>query len=627
MKNKFKILAISTTLFGVMGGIASCDNSGSDNSGSVSNQTSNSTSGLGNYVLTGVEQKESFTKFSNNKNKTENNNFMNLTNNYLVGDDNYFDVRPKLKFLDTDKHKPVSDEIALEITEKNYSFTISLEEIKNGISSPVNIERYTDNVDSKSAKINFSENAIGKSFRINVTPNIQDTASVSSYKKSFDVDVIDGFNVYNAKELAYFNKNRTDDFKEAWDTFMKDNQLNDTNDKRALIIHDDINVTTSDIPSKFFYSEEEVKGQTDYGRALGSLKDYTNIYRHVFTEENEKFDFYGNYFKLDASSLPLVTREDNKVTAAGSVISHACLLRTDRNSDLLPDEKKDTVKFLMQDFNLIGNASRQENDKLGGGLIFHKNEKLNCLLSNNVARCWFITYFTERRSSNYVIEKNYATDNFNSFIYNWGGNITIDSCEMSVVGGPIIIQDHVSPSSENSSFGTTTIKNSHLENWVTGKEGWFNLVGAGDLPLQITGLNALFSPYNRSFLKDNKFNFICVTKSGEGIKDNSPIKGSVKIDDIPAFDYGETDSAFKTFYTTASSLGAPVIESSSTEANRFAFIEPPAIKYVSNIKDGKPVFDSVPQGHPVLSGDYLALYYLNMQLVLGYFPATTTPAN
>ena len=50
---------------------------------------------------------------------------------------------------------------------------------------------------------------IGKTFKISVVPTDAPENSISKFTQTLEVVVIDGFNVYNAKELGYFNNNLT----------------------------------------------------------------------------------------------------------------------------------------------------------------------------------------------------------------------------------------------------------------------------------------------------------------------------------------------------------------------------------------------------------------------------------
>ena len=627
MKNK---TLIAVMLVGMAIGMTSCNN---DNSTSTSNKPSDSTSSsskpsisvtpstsnstINKVYVESVELNSNITKFLNNKSSSSNK-FMDKTKNMIVGDDNNFKFKPIVKFV---------DENDLPVEVNNITFDIELYENKNDVYEKViDASTYFDSLDNVNCEVNFNDAAVGKKFKIAVAPSGIEKSKASKFTKEFEIEVSDGFNVYNPKEFAYFNKDRdcNSEYEEstgisvikAWEDFKVANKLTDTNEKNAFILQCDIEITDNDLPKEFFYHE----GDKDYKAQLeGTLRDYSNIYYHTFSNNDEKLGLYGNYFTLNASKISLVKQEldyDGSVTNVNQVISHSTLFRT---------EKKDGVtgeSFVMRDLNLIGNSQRKEDLALGGGIILHKNHSVKALAENNVSNSWFITYFIEYVDSDYVINKCYARDNFNSFIYNYGGNVTIKNSDMEGTGGPIIIQDHVFYSSgATENIAHAVIENSRLENWVSGEEGWFQLVGATALVPGVKALSSLFAQYGRSFVKTRKinnedvqfFNFICVNKNSRNLM--GACEGSIKIDNSAIFDFGKsTPEAFGAFYSTIkkASNEAPIFQSST---GGFAYSNgTQLLDYTNNIIPTTNTSD------PIFSGDYLALYYYGLMLTLGYYP-------
>ncbi len=627
MKNK---TLIAVMLVGMAIGMTSCNN---DNSTSTSNKPSDSTSSsskpsisvtpstsnstINKVYVESVELNSNITKFLNNKSSSSNK-FMDKTKNMIVGDDNNFKFKPIVKFV---------DENDLPVEVNNITFDIELYENKNDVYEKViDASTYFDSLDNVNCEVNFNDAAVGKKFKIAVAPSGIEKSKASKFTKEFEIEVSDGFNVYNPKEFAYFNKDRdcNSEYEEstgisvikAWEDFKVANKLTDTNEKNAFILQCDIEITDNDLPKEFFYHE----GDKDYKAQLeGTLRDYSNIYYHTFSNNDEKLGLYGNYFTLNASKISLVKQEldyDGSVTNVSQVISHSTLFRT---------EKKDGVtgeSFVMRDLNLIGNSQRKEDLALGGGIILHKNHSVKALAENNVSNSWFITYFIEYVDSDYVINKCYARDNFNSFIYNYGGNVTIKNSDMEGTGGPIIIQDHVFYSSgATENIAHAVIENSRLENWVSGEEGWFQLVGATALVPGVKALSSLFAQYGRSFVKTRKinnedvqfFNFICVNKNSRNLM--GACEGSIKIDNSAIFDFGKsTPEAFGAFYSTIkkASNEAPIFQSST---GGFAYSNgTQLLDYTNNIIPTTNTSD------PIFSGDYLALYYYGLMLTLGYYP-------
>lgn len=629
MQNK---TLIAVMLVGMAIGMTSCNNG---NSTSISNKPSDSTSTsssskpsisvipstsnstINKVYVESVELNSNITKFLNNKSSSSNK-FMDKTKNMIVGDDNNFKFKPIVKFV---------DENDLPVEVNNITFDIELYENKNDVYEKViDASTYFDSLDNVNCEVNFNDAAVGKKFKIAVAPSGIEKSKASKFTKEFEIEVSDGFNVYNPKEFAYFNKDRdyNSEYEEstgisvikAWEDFKVANKLTDTNEKNAFILQCDIEITDNDLPKEFFYHE----GDKDYKAQLeGTLRDYSNIYYHTFSNNDEKLGLYGNYFTLNASKISLVKQEldyDGSVTNVNQVISHSTLFRT---------EKKDGVtgeSFVMRDLNLIGNSQRKEDLALGGGIILHKNHSVKALAENNVSNSWFITYFIEYIDSDYVINKCYARDNFNSFIYNYGGNVTIKNSDMEGTGGPIIIQDHVFYSSgATENIAHAVIENSRLENWVSGEEGWFQLVGATALVPGVKALSSLFAQYGRSFVKTRKinnedvqfFNFICVNKNSRNLM--GACEGSIKIDNSAIFDFGKsTPKAFGAFYSNIkkASNEAPIFQSST---DGFAYSNgTQLLDYTNNIIPTTNTSDQI------FSGDYLALYYYGLMLTLGYYP-------
>ncbi len=627
MQNK---TLIAVMLVGMAIGMTSCNN---DNSTSTSNKPSDSTSSsskpsisvtpstsnstINKVYVESVELNSNITKFLNNKSSSSNK-FMDKTKNMIVGDDNNFKFKPIVKFV---------DENDLPVEVNDITFDIELYENKSDVyEKVVDASTYFDSLDNVNCEVNFNDAAVGKKFKIAVAPSGIEKSKASKFTKEFEIEVSDGFNVYNPKEFAYFNKDRdyNSEYEEstgisvikAWEDFKVANKLTDTNEKNAFILQCDIEITDNDLPKEFFYHE----GDKDYKAQLeGTLRDYSNIYYHTFSNNDEKLGLYGNYFTLNASKISLVKQEldyDGSVTNVNQVISHSTLFRT---------EKKDGVtgeSFVMRDLNLIGNSQRKEDLALGGGIILHKNHSVKALAENNVSNSWFITYFIEYIDSDYVINKCYARDNFNSFIYNYGGNVTIKNSDMEGTGGPIIIQDHVFYSSgATENIAHAVIENSRLENWVSGEEGWFQLVGATALVPGVKVLSSLFAQYGRSFVKTRKinnedvqfFNFICVNKNSRNLM--GACEGSIKIDNSAIFDFGKsTPEAFGAFYSTIkkASNEAPIFQSST---GGFAYSNGTQLLDYTNT-----IIPTTNTSDPIFSGDYLALYYYGLMLTLGYYP-------
>ena len=507
-----------------------------------------------NVIVSNVDAKHEFVLFDTNKAKssTQNDGFYDRNQTYKVGDDNAFNVKPELTVLDAETYLPVS------ANKWNHDFDISVK--LNG--STVGTDYYSI-VDARSCDIKFTEAAIGKKFTVSVCPGGIPAERITRFTKSIDVEVVDGYNVYNAKELGYFDTreaNSTEDsfrmengqeWQCKWTEFKSANGMNPELHPTALILQKDLKVTTADLPANFFYSAADAAAASDTN-ATGSLHDWAYLYLHT-TATDITLD--GNYFELDLSEIPLVTREDHEDTPVGGVVSHAAAFKAIRGNE---------VKF--QNINMSGNAKNATNDDdkiYGGGFIFVKaagSATFNAY--NMIATKFFITIMSERQhypdspKTDFLINYMKCFNNYNSFLYNWGANMHIKNSMFTNCGGPVIIQDHSDTKEYEQNNGmvvlgnpsTTIFEDCQINNYVAGSEAWFQQFNATALVPQIkqmsdlllaTGLPKCFvtneahegKAYQQlsAAQQASFFNLIAINKSGSSQSITAdPVCGSVQ---------------------------------------------------------------------------------------------------
>ncbi len=571
--------------------------------------------------VNGVSQRNEFVEFEANRQVKDNKRteFMDLTKGYMVGDDNGWNVMPEISFV-------LIDTVELEIVDDNvevdsWEYDITISEIVNDeeVKLPENTD-LVDAVDNVKCTVDFSEKAIGRHFRVEVCPRKlteKQLENVEKYITTFECDVIDGYNAYTALDLAYIESRKgegsyNDGTIKAWADFKAEKGLDNDYHPAAIILQTNISITAEDVPSHFFWQENEVKGASDEARALGSMKDYTNLY-HNDLEEGKTFGLYGNYFTLDIMQLKEVVRQSNEITPEGEVISHASFLRF---------EGATNASATIQNVNLVGNAPRVENAIKSGGEIFIKVEGPAFKAYNNISTGWFIAYMPNLTHTEFTMEKCRAYDSYNCFVYNWGSEyVNIKDCEMVGAGGPVIIQDHVSPGKSGSSIGQTHISNSKLESFVTGSEGWFKGVHADAIVPSIKGIDLAFNPFGRSFLKQNSdktltyLNLICVNKSGEAESlQPAHIEGLVQIDELPAFDFGKTNPVVAALINATFGTGSVAFQ---TDANGCAFATQQGLADASQNLIVNP-------SDPIYQGDYLGIYFNGTLILVGYYDYDVT---
>ena len=557
-----------------------------------------------------ISLNENLVKHVANKEEKENKKteFFVRDETYKVGASNPWSFEPEISLITFNPETLETNPITVKEWEYDIKVFKLIDEIYQDVTSDL---EFVESIDNVKCAVDFSSKAVGETFKVAITPaglTEKQIDKIDEYRVQFEFEVVDGYNVYNAKDLALYENRTEGDVAEAWIKFKQENNIPVLENVNSLILHSDINVTKEDIPSYFFYQESELNtSDPDYARALGSLKDNERIYS--FEKENSEFAINGNYFTVSASSIKEVVRESGEITVEGEVISHSCLF--------FAEGENSNIKF--ENINLIGNAPRVENAIKSGGIIIVKSA-VKTVFYNNIISCSFITFFAELNTNEFLIDNCKAYDAFNSFVYNWGSsNVIIQDSEMIGAGGPIIIQDHVdSTDADGGKVPGTTVNNSVLESYVTGTEGWFTIVKASAIVPQIKSLDAIFNMVGRSFLKPNKdqsltyLNLICVNKSGDAQTITSQkISGSISIDEA-SFNYGKNDPYLAALLEQTFILGAPTFQSSKSQLGTgYGFFDGTGLKDVQqqNIVD---------PANPIFDGDYICLYYSGMAIVLGY---------
>ena len=546
-----------------------------------------------NVILSNVSAKHEFVLFEQNRAKDEKNDdgFYDHNQTYKVGDDNAFNVKPALTVLDAKTYLPVSASQWL------HDFTISAK-----LGDATVGEEYFKVLDARECNVDFTDAAVGKTFTISIAPNGVDASKVAALTKTITVDVIDGYNVYNAKELGYFDTRPQDsiedtpvmeddkDWQVKWPEFKTANNMNPDYHPAALIFQTDIAVTPSDLPANFFYTAEQAAALNDT-KAAGSLVDYTYLYERTIPGD---ITVEGNYFDLDLSAIPLIKRDRQKTTPEGGVIGHAAAFKAIAGGD---------INF--RNINMTGNAKKATGDEdkiYGGGIIFVKGAGSKSLKSYNmIATKFYITYFGEKAYNRgdpfteFELNKVKCFNNYNSFMYNWGSVINAKNSLFRSCGGPVIIQDHAGTDTYEEDNGltvlgyapTTNFVDCTIKNYVSGSEAWFQQFNATGVASNIKMLSDLFyaTGLTKSFVTNDKgegklyqalatagenafFNFIVLNKSGsaEGIT-TLPACGTVNItntDKVNTFNYRQPayDSVYQAYlaYNAASDADKPAAQ-------------------------------------------------------------------
>ena len=619
---------------------SSVDSSTSTDSSSVDSSTSSEAPQP--TMITNVfsfENKATFTAFENNKKEQVNkkDEFMLRDNKfYQVGDDNSFNFKPQLATISY----PSDDFTNYHITYNvDWSYNVTLSIYENNEYTTLTAENeYVESLDADACNIDFSDAAVGKQIKISVSPknltNKQMNELETKWTRNYIIEVVDGYNVYSAKELGYINNSTSalpqigsiapESAKTVWDRFKEANGLELNYYPSSLIMHTDLSITKNDIPSEYFYSKSEVsESDSDYDRVIGSYKDNASVYYRNLSG-NQTFRLEGNFFKLDASQFPTLVRSWNEITPADKIVSHAQLFYFYSNTGNVAE---------IQNIKLDGNAPRSELESLGGGIIMCKTEGVNFTITNAITIRWYISYHHDYAHYGeqplYTVNYCRSYDNFTGFVYNWGARILINNSEFIQSGGPAILQDYVPKEKDWVNnvhhISSTIVNNTVIENYVAGNEGWFNMHDAVAIIPSIKALDTFLNPMGKTFLKKGLsgelyMNMICVNKDGgaEGPTSNPDTVGSFVMNDF-AFDYGQTDAQFGGFYSVVKSMGAPAFY---TNAGGMSFTDgatglfTPTQQPITYLMDGK--VQLMGDAGTMAQGDQIALYYNGMQIVFGY---------
>lgn len=480
---------------------------------------------------------------------------------YLVGDDNNFKFVPTMLYTDNNGDPQVPNTFAtvttIKVLDNDEWVTLSS---KAG-SEANTVEYYLDTTVYAIAYANKNEYdfvdgiATNKTFELSILPSSSYEWLDEEDPVTITVNVIDGFNVYTADQLAVIDNGeeisaRLDNATGVyfWRDKKEANGLTGINPS-AVILQNDIEVTADFLPDYFTYTLEEDVTYYRGSEAVEASKTFlrektpnksdiggqTNILCR-YLSENQTFAIHGNYFNLNLSRIPLVTSFDNdEADGYGVDGSNATFLKTIGKTD---SGRVGTVSI--NNLEITGNANidplydapdRQGNPVFAGGVIFNKASQVTQTYNNIIANTTFIPFFPESNSE-VVVKDSKAYDSFNFAVYSWGKvDVAIENCNFERAGGPLIMAQMptVTPANSASLAPTYTVDDdSILVNLVTGQEFWFVSNGANEIVQQLSALNYLFDgmyqnkvlPIKRSITNtDGKLNVIFATlcNIGDGI--------------------------------------------------------------------------------------------------------------
>ena len=423
---------------------------------------------------------------------------------YKVGDDNPFIFLPQVTVMDKDnpKHR-------FQVTQ--YSNIVTVKEKLKG-QSAYNVLEGDDLaakvvIDTVNSTYDFTEQAIENTYQIIVQPT-QMTASSTYSAITFEVEVVDGWNVYDEYNLSRINSSATPwnvsegSADSMWAEFKAEHGIGNEAIK-SVVLHRDMTLTADHIPSAYLWG-------SDADGHAGSLKDSKSLYTRDVPSD-DYFNIYGNYFQIStynvgddapydgAQTFPLVkyfTHDSD--TPEAERFGHSALFSFGGDNDHNPANTMAQGRVTIENLSLKGNGQKTSaNLELRGGLTAILSSASELTL-NNCRTTAFTTHINANGSYctkhiqntfNTVVNINDSKliDSYSSMFMAWGAkhnNITRSVLKKS--GGPLIIATHVGNKDYLGKYPIVADMNSNVnvvdslvESKVEGTEAWFANMGGG----------------------------------------------------------------------------------------------------------------------------------------------------
>ncbi|MBE6619517.1 MAG: hypothetical protein E7626_07050 [Ruminococcaceae bacterium] len=471
------------------------------------------------YEIDDVELPASLSAFAVNKTSSKFK-VQNASARYKVGDDNPFRFALNLMVWDPVNDKPLPDVTSYIGVSNVYLVGVGGETLLTG-------KALTDmvTINNDDNTFDFTDAAVGKNFRIETRPRYNiDESKAASYTRSLDITVVDAYNVYTAKELNVMT-NTGDDWLpdlgqttkgqlELCNEFLANNNIKRPDKLAGIVIHNDINITTDDIPAGYLYSYTPAGGQAKKG-----FYDFISIFPHMLDDANPTFTMHGNYFSIYSYALPGVCEEgygDNDDKHSSSElfrfdVAEEAIQAGGVNYDYT--KYKSTVENLYLRGDDPNSNEQTDVTKHLLGLITFKTFMQDTTMDNVRIEAFMLGMVIEGDQQKVTIKNSIYHNAWQGHLYLWGTNklqsdldmeneapianykpltVDIQNSELTKCGGPVIVADY--PDQEyayNSKCGVdvNVDASSKLYTYVTGQEVWFSANGVSQLATQILAMN------------------------------------------------------------------------------------------------------------------------------------------
>lgn len=356
----------------------------------------------------------------------------------------------------------------------------------------------------------FKDNAVGHAFRFEFKP----TSAYLHYDEAepylFDFDVVKAYNVDTVAELSLFDNSQT-----VWDDFKRSQDLDGVVAEGGIILHKNISLSASIIPSQFTYSQAEAEqlindyaadfdtywhnvGFESFEEAkeafIGSPIDYKTIFNRSAIVDEEEFTFNGNFFNLDCSSIRPIIRLMPEAGADPTKPFTEGYAGDGSHSQLFGFNVEGATTGYANQVNITniavtGNGGLSDDAhelKMSkGGLILFKDFDAALSMENVLSSKAFIFLLTayktagtaQQKLTSFTGDRLIAQDCYSSVFHIWGTrNNTMTNSYTSHAGGPIFLFDECldsSPSNPSDRYTQFDATNCYMHSYVSGSEPWF----------------------------------------------------------------------------------------------------------------------------------------------------------
>ena len=600
-----------------------------------------------NYIILGTELPESLSSLDSKKDQ-----FINKDYAYYVGDDNGFIFKLDLTILNQ----------AGSLVEGYSAYTSYFELVLNSVTLEGDELAKYASFDGKNNSIDFTEEAIGKTFTIRTRPANGVDGNELAMTRSIDVTVVDGLNIYEAWELNYLTncnyesipgQDRTqvqivDDFLSSTKKVTRPQNL------AGVILHNDLVVKTTDIPSEYFLG----------GDRNAEIFDFLTLFPHATDSANNEFSFYGNYYTIFTYNIPNVCA--NGTGNQDDLVSSSQLFRFAVANAGVGHNYKD-YKVTINSVYLRDDNPNSDNimsaDRDMRGIIGMKVVYQDAYIENVRLEAYYISFGIDADNTVANLNQCKFYNSWQNHIYIWSTNViqggsddapfegyipaTLNVTESSITkcGGPVIIaQTKFAKYNTGSKSGAVVNIDDKTDIWtyVTGQEAWFSAMNANSIATQIQQLGmVLKATLGTSYItqrdengevSQNTFymNMIMVNL-GSGTTVADVIAGTDDLD-------GKFTKAGATYMDMSDTYTATHVATGGT----IGYGNQGVATLIGNYAGQAPVFTTAPGGVSIFDGtalqtsltgdptmdamnkeamkmgDYIAMHMNNMGIVLGY---------